>query len=135
MKSHFPLWALVLFGLSIFLFNLLATYWHLFFLIWWLDIPVHILSGAWVALVMLVLYYHADNVGRKDHTTLFVVLFALSSSLIIGLMWEVYEFVVDRAMAGSNLQLGDTLKDLCDDLVGGAAAAWIFIQNGYNKHI
>ena len=66
---------------------------------------------------------------------MFTVLFALSSAVIIGLLWEIYEFVIDRAMEIHDLQLGDTLKDLCDDLVGGALAAWIFIQNGYNKHI
>lgn len=124
--------ALVLF---IFFFNLVATYLHLFFLIWWLDIPVHILGGLWVALTTLVVYYRSEYVARKDHSPLFAISVALCSALIIGLFWEVYEFVVDRAMATNDLQLGDTLKDLCDDLFGGALAAWIFVRKGYNKHI
>ena len=135
MKKHFPLSVLAFLGLAIFFFNLLATYWHLYFLIWWLDIPVHIFSGMWIALLSLSFYYRSNHAPHKEHSALFVVISAASSALVIGLAWEVYEFVVDRAMNANDVQLGDTLKDLCDDLLGGILAAWIFVRNGYNKHI
>lgn len=133
MVRNFPIWRIVALGLAIFIFNLIATYWHLFFLVWWLDIPVHILSGMWVALLLLVIYYHTDHIGRKEHSVLFVTVFALCSSLVIGLLWEVYEFVIDRSVALGDLQLSDTLKDLCDDLLGGAIAAWLFVRFGRNN--
>ncbi len=135
MNKHFPIWFLALLILGIFFFNLLAGYLHLYFLIWWLDIPVHMLGGAWVALTTLVVYFRSQYIKRKDHNPLFVVMCAVSSTLVIGLGWEVYEFVVDRAMDINALQLSDTLKDLCDDLVGGLLATWIFIKRGYNKQI
>jgi hypothetical protein len=134
MVRNFPIWRIAVLGLAIFAFNLIATYWHLFFLIWWLDIPVHILSGMWVALLFLALYYHADHIGRKEHSVFFVVVFALCSALVIGLLWEVYEFVIERSMDSGDVRLDDTLKDLCDDLIGGAIAAWLFVRYGYNKH-
>jgi hypothetical protein len=135
MHKHFPLWVLAALVVFIFTFNLVATYLHLFFLIWWLDIPVHILGGLWIALLSLVMYYRSHLVHRKDHSTAFAILVSLCVALLIGLLWEVYEFVIDRAMDARDLQLSDTLKDLCDDFLGGVIAAWIFVRNGYNKHI
>lgn len=133
--KHFPVWIIPVLVLCLFFFNLFATYFHLYFFIWWLDIPVHIFGGLWVGLLSLVLYYHSDYVPHKEHSVLLTIAIALSSALVIGLMWEIYEFVVDRAMEANEMQLGDALKDLCDDLLGGIIAAVIFIRKGYNKHI
>jgi hypothetical protein len=135
MNKHFPIWILTSLVLFIFIFNLFATYWHLYFLIWWLDIPVHMLGGAWVALMTLFLYYHTKYLRKKDHAALFAFVLAVATALVVGLMWEVYEFIIDRAMSVHDLQISDTLKDLCDDLFGGGAAALLFIKKGYNKHI
>lgn len=132
-QKHFPLWIIPALVVFIFLVNLFATYFHLYFLIWWLDIPVHILGGLWVALLTLVLYYHSEYVSHKDHSPLFALAIAICSALIVGLMWEIYEFVVDRALEINDMQLGDSLKDLCDDLLGGIIAGVIFIKKGYNK--
>jgi hypothetical protein len=133
--KHLSIWVIAALGLFIFFFNLLATYWHLFFLIWWLDIPLHILGGMWVALSAFVIYYRSHYAGHKNHSALFVVSFAICTALSVGLLWELYEFVVDRAMATNDIQLADSLKDLFDDFLGGIVAAVIFLRKGYNKHI
>lgn len=135
MMPRFPFWIIALLTLFLFAVQATATYWHLYFYIWWLDIPVHILGGLVVALFFLTTYYASFRVTRteKEHSGAFAVVFAVAFVVIVGLFWEVYEFGVDRAIGDSGLDLLDTLKDLADDIVGALLAALIFIHFGYNE--
>lgn len=135
MNKHFPVWILALLVLLIFGFNLFATYWHLYFLIWWLDIPVHMFGGACIALIALSFYFRPTSLGFQKYSSLSMFVYAITATLILGLGWEVYEFVFDRAMSVNDLQLGDTIKDICDDLFGAGVATLLFIKKGYNKNI
>jgi hypothetical protein len=115
--------------------NLIAEKYHLYYMIWWLDIPMHILGGAWVALLSLYLYNHAPFPRRKDHSTSFVVAAMLSSALVIGVFWEVFEYSVEHLVKLNDNGVFDTLKDLCDDMLGALLAAILFVKKGYNKHL
>ncbi len=132
-NRHFPVMiilALILFIASV---NLLADYWHLYYYIWWLDIPMHILGGLWIGLTVLSIYYRKSKRGKKDHLPLFVYTLTIATVLFIGIAWEIYEFAVDRVVAAFGISLGDSLKDLVDDLLGGVLAAFIFVRRRYNK--
>lgn len=133
MTRPFPVWILAVAILFIFALQVVATYWHLYFYIWWLDIPVHVVGGVWIALTFLSSYYASSRMTEKEHSSLFVVVFAVALTMTIGLFWEIYEFGVDHAVGDSGLGLTDTLKDLSDDLLGALIAAWIFIRFGYNE--
>lgn len=116
--------------------NAVAVYLNLYYHLSWFDIPMHILGGFWIALFGLITYYHSTLVERKDRTPLFVIAFALSMTLCIGLLWELFEFGVDYSIAlTSNNDLADTLGDLINDVIGGALAATFFLRRGYNKII
>ncbi|MDO8521082.1 MAG: hypothetical protein Q7S52_03125 [bacterium] len=110
-----------------------ALYWHLHFRFWWMDIPLHILGGMWIALFALSLYYAHFWVREKDHSRVFVVVFAVALTFSIGLLWEIYEFGVDRVVGDSGIGLADTLMDLVDDLVGALLGALVFIRGHYYK--
>ncbi len=135
MKPHpLSLFLLVLI-LVIFGVNSVADYWHLYHYIWWLDIPMHIAGGLWVALAALVLYYRSSLVAVRDSGAHFVFAFAVASALSVGLVWELYEFSVAHAVSLADDGTLDTLKDLGDDLLGALIAAFIFLRKRYNALI
>lgn len=134
MSRRFPPWILAALVLLLFVIQAIATYWHLFFFIWWLDIPMHILGGIWVALFALASYYASSRIKEKDRSAIFVLAVAIACTLTIGLFWEFYEFGVDHAVGDSGVGLLDTLQDLANDLVGAILAALLFMHFGYNRN-
>ena len=132
-SRHFPPTVLVLLIVLIALANAAALYWHLYFYIGWLDIPMHFLGGLWLGLFALAWYYRAPLPKKKDTTTLFVFTLAVSVAMAIGLAWELFELsaqtFIERASAHD---LVDTLGDLTNDLLGAVLSAGIFIRGRYN---
>ena len=135
MNKRFPIVVIPVLIACLFVANAIADYWHLYFYIWWLDIPMHILGGFWVALTSLVLYYTFSGHKEKDRSVIFVWSLAIASALSIGLIWEIYEFSVDKIFSAFDVKVADTLKDLGDDFIGGVLGAALFIIRGYNKKI
>ena len=115
--------------------NLVADQFNLYHYLWWLDIPMHMLGGFWVALFGLITYYHSSLVNRKDRSPLFVVALALALTMCIGLLWELFEFGVDHSIALSDNDLADTLGDFVNDMTGAILASAFFLMRGYNKII
>ena len=135
MKSRHLSIALAALIVFIWLINAFANEVHLYFLLWWFDIPMHMLGGFWVALTSMVIYYHLGWVHRHDRSPSFVVTAMLATTLIIGIFWEVFEFSVEHLVKLNDNGVFDTLKDLLDDMIGAVIASVIFIKKGYNKTI
>lgn len=135
MVRHFPPSILVVLIFLLLFLQIAATFWHLFFYIWWLDIPMHVLGGLWIALFVLSSYYSSLRVTEKISAPVFVLALAVAATLALGLFWEIYEFAVDHAVGDTGVGLADTLKDLADDLVGALLGAWLFMRFGYNKSL
>ena len=114
--------------------NMFAEHVHLYYLLWWFDIPMHMLGGLWIALTSLVVYYHM-GFHRHDRSVSFVVTAMLAATLIVGIFWEVFEFSVAHFVKLNDNGVFDTLKDLLDDMIGAVIASVIFIKKGYNKTI
>ena len=126
---------LALLILFIWAVNTFADQVHLYYLLWWFDIPMHILGGIWVALTSLVIYYHTGWIHRHDRSASFVVAAMLGATLVVGILWEVFEFSVEHFVKLNDNGVFDTLKDLLDDMIGATIASVIFIRKGYNKSI
>ena len=133
MIRPFPIHILVALIFFILIIQMSAIYWHLHFRFWWLDIPEHILGGLWVALFGLSSFYASVRIKEKDHSAVFVVAFAVSLTLSVGLIWEIYEFWVNHAVGDFGIGLADTLTDLVDDLIGALLGAFIFIRGEYHS--
>jgi hypothetical protein len=104
----------LLFALSITTLAVLHGTALLFSLYWvylWLDIPMHILGGATVALG----YQSRFLLRRFEHKLSFGFLPTLCAVLAVGVLWEVYEFSVGPILDGYAL---DTTIDLCMDVLG-----------------
>ncbi len=131
MSRHFPPAVLVSFAFFMLFVQLAALYWHLYFQFWWLDIPMHMLGGLWIALFGLSIYYRSSRFEGREHSKGFILVFSVALTLSIGLFWEIYEFFVDHAVGDSGRELADTLADLVNDLIGALFGAFVFIRGGY----
>lgn len=117
------------------LVNAAALYWHLYYHLWWLDVAMHLVGGYWIALTGLTLYYYVPWYGERERSPLFVIVFALALTMVIGILWEVFEFSIDRmTLAFTYHDIADTLGDLINDFIGALVAAWVFLRLGYNKN-
>ena len=84
-----------------------------FLTIWWWDIPMHILGGAWVACASAYFTF-----GRVRMTLLLCILAAFS----VGVLWELFEYIVHIGGSVFMSYAADTAKDVLDDCIGGAVA-------------
>lgn len=113
--------------LGIAVVNQLANFFYWYSTIWWFDMPMHFLGGFFVGLLMVYLYWfsplHKESGLQKTFSryTVYILLGVIS----IGLMWEVFEFVVDMYTTHNGLNVLDTLSDLCFDLAGGSTAFFL----------
>lgn len=104
---------------------------------WWWDIMLHTTSGLILGIIGFMFVYLL-NKNYDINVTLspfFIALFAFCFAVMIGVLWEIYEFGMDRLL-GFNMQrfrypgedgLVDTMLDLIVDSIG----AFIISTLGY----
>lgn len=133
MQRVFPNSILAAIGLLLALVNGAAIYFHLFYSIWWLDIPMHVVGGLWVALIALAFYFSPRMREPKRRTDPAVLAIGVLSAFAVGLLWEVFEFSLDTYVTLSVHDMSDTLNDLLNDLIGATIAADIFVTEKFNR--
>ena len=88
----------------------IAVAFYLYWTIWWFDIMMHFLAGFAGGLVMM-WFFSPTSIFRA-------VGFILVSVLIIGVVWETWEYLADLVQPINYWQ--DTIYDLVSDMVGAA---------------
>ena len=112
-NKSFPLFAVGLGVLGV--AHIVATGFSLYWTYLWLDIPMHALGGALVALGFLTC---CATYARGDFRRGFCV--TLGVVMAVGLVWEVFEYAT--MIAGPEPgYVGDTILDLVMDFLGGCA--------------
>lgn len=115
---------------------------HWYDFIWWLDDLMHLLGGAWVALLFFYLF-------SKTHPPLDLsyrfpaFILALGFVALIGVLWEFYEYLADvyilkvhpLTYAPNPNTLPDTMADLVIDLIGGTATSVVILSLAGKKFI
>lgn len=104
---------------------------------WWWDLMLHTTSGFVLGIIGFMFVYLL-NKNYDTNVTLspfFIALFAFSFAVMIGALWEIYEFGMDRLL-GLNMQnfrgLGaDGLVDTMLDLIVDSIGAFIVSTLGY----
>lgn len=95
---------------------------------------MHFAGGFLAAMIMIWWSYYTKKVslpGALPAIYSFVVI--VSAAALIGVLWEFYEFGVDKFVTGKNYinltqpGLVDTMKDLFLDIIGGSLAAALFL--------
>ena len=84
----------------------------------WLDIPVHVLGGAVIALLTFVPYDFRDNLPERWLKPIPVIAFVL----IAALLWEIYELKIGAFDPEYQL---DTVVDLVMGLLGGVIGYFV----------
>lgn len=116
----------------IWLVNTLANTFYWYSAIWWFDIPMHIMGGIFLGLSAGALFFKTllPLSTRERFVTILLFVF------IIGLGWEIFEYLVQSITKGPKLaNFPDSVKDMLVDLLGGALA-YIFVLKQlkrYNK--
>jgi len=103
----------------------LDWYWELT----WLDMVTHTLGGLWVALAALWLAYFS-GVSQFKFPRKRMLLVAVGSALVVGILWEVFEVIV-AVPTEQNYYL-DTATDILLDSIGGFVV-YVIAQKYYGK--
>ena len=103
--------------IAIFFLNSMAMKFHWYYSIWWFDMPMHLLGGVFVGLITLAFF------PRQPILNIFL------SILLIGTLWELFEFSLDKFITYNPQNFLDTLSDLAYDLAGGFSASLYFLYN------
>ena len=110
--------------------------------LFWLDIIMHFLGGAWVAALSVYLFGEYWQVISDKAKPFQEFMLILGSVALVGVLWEFYEFLADvyllkihpLNLAPDPQVLPDTIADLLNDLIGGSLA-FLFIKLKKKKSI
>lgn len=102
----------------IFFLNFIAEKFHLYYSLWYFDMIMHFLGGAWLG-IFFVFIFNIKELSFKNFLKIFF------GVLFIGVLWELFEIVVNDALAKNPLNLSDILSDLFFDLFGGFSMVYL----------
>ncbi len=121
-KKKFSL-VLVFFIYVIFISDIIANYFYLYWRFWWFDIIMHFLGGLWIAGLMYYLFFLSDYLPKvfKKYS---VFILTFSFVLIIGILWEIFEYITKVSVRQDNYVL-DTYLDLLMDMFGWVLAYFL----------
>ena len=116
----------------IFLTNFVANKLHLYYSIWWFDMVMHFMGGAWLGLVF-VWFESKKNLPIILNSSL--VLKVVAWILLVGIGWEFFEYYFINYMAQNNFDIIDTMSDLVLDLSGGLLVTIYFARKYFKNNI
>jgi hypothetical protein len=102
---------LSLFMFIIFFLNFLGAKFYLYYSLWYFDIFMHFLGGLWVAFLLFYFFFN-----KNFYVFVFQILLGV---LLIGILWEIFEFFVNEIIATNPFNFLDTISDIFCDLAGG----------------
>lgn len=105
----------ILFSLSRFVFDPAYLYYE----IWWLDIPMHVMGGFGIAALAGAFFTYRGI--KVSYWKLFI------AYLIAAVTWEMYEYVYNAMSFGGLSEWFDTMKDIIDGWIG-MSIAYLFIR-------
>ena len=107
--------------LFLFLMDKGANKFYWYNLIWYFDMIMHFLSGIWVGLFFLYVF-------NTDHFDLRSFLKIVCMVLLIGVAWEIFEFIVNNVIGRVPFDPIDTLSDIFWDILGGSVAVFYLFK-------
>jgi hypothetical protein len=123
---EFELVAAAFIFLSLFLGSALDFYYHF----WWWDLVLHTASGFLLGIIGFVALYVLNQTDRlpAGMTPAFRCFFGVTFAVTLGVLWEIFEFAMDRVWPHLNMQTNetgvrDTMVDLIVDLIGAVVVA------------
>jgi len=107
---------------------------------WWWDMVLHTGSGFLLGIIGFLAVFLLNQTDRipKGITPFFLCFFAVTFAVSLGVVWEIFEYAVDRISPATNMQsretgVVDTMQDLIVDTVGAIVVAvlgWLHVRTG-----
>ena len=101
---------------------------------------LHIGSGFLLGIIGFLAVFVLNHTDRipQGITPFFLCFFAVTFAISLGVVWEIFEFAVDRISPATNMQsletgVVDTMHDLIVDTLGAvlvAGMAWAYLRTG-----
>jgi hypothetical protein len=113
--------------LMLFIFGLdfLGRTFYWYYTVWYFDIITHFLGGFWVALFFLYTFLLFDKKAG-----IFRILLGV---LLIGILWEIFEYIVFNRIGGTPFDSFDTSLDIVMDMVGGVASMFYVYRRIFSR--
>lgn len=141
MKVYLPIPLQIIIVIFIYLAEGLGEIADFYYTVPWWDNMLHMTSGGILGIIGLMFVYllNKNHVREINLSPFFIVLFAFCFALMIGVVWEIYEFAMDRVF-DTNMQkfrfagedgLVDTMTDLIVDTIGAfvvTASSYLIIK-------
>jgi hypothetical protein len=114
--------------LSLFLGSALDFYYRF----WWWDMVLHTASGFLLGIIGFIVLFVMNRTDRlpPGMRPAFLCLFGVTFAVTLGVLWEIFEFTMDRLWPSLNMQsttigngVVDTMKDLIVDTLGAVIVA------------
>ena len=121
MESKKFLIRLLLLIFFIFLLDYLAMQFYWYSSIWYLDMLIHFLGGLWLGLA-LVWLFRIKEISFKS------IFYLILGVLLIGVLWEIFEIIIDETITGNSFNTLDTISDIFFDIAGGSLALLYFFK-------
>jgi len=99
----------------IFITNFFANKFYWYASIRYFDMVMHFLGGLWVGLALLWLLF-------KENFSFVLIFKILLGVLVVGVLWEIFEILVNSTIAQNPFDVLDTASDLFFDFGGGLCA-------------
>ena len=122
---EFQLIAAIFVFLSLFLGSARDFYYRY----WWWDMVLHTGSGFLLGVIGWITLFLLNRTDRLPGIRPgFMCFFAVTFAVFLGVVWEIFEFVVDRLFPAVNMQSNetgvvDTMHDLIVDMAGAVIVA------------
>ncbi len=131
-KKSFSILILVFIYL-IFILDIIANQYFLYWYFWWFDMLMHFLGGFWVALLTYYIFFlssYFKNISKKFS----IFILSLVTVLVVGVLWEVFEYIMSVSTQQSNYIL-DTNLDLLMDILGWLIAYFFLLKIDGDKSV
>lgn len=111
----------------IFVLNTLAFQYYWYWMYPWFDNPMHFLGGLWLGgtIIWILKTRHTEE-GKTVSMCRYAV-YIIGGAMIIGVLWELFEFSLDTFITFRVNDIVDTLSDLSMDFLGTTAAYVILV--------
>lgn len=110
-----------------------ALDYHWYFTHRWIDIVMHVLGGFWIAITALwftLRFVHDESVlSDKKHLARIIFI----SVFIVGTIWEIFEFLSGNTFLHTANFWTDTISDMINNIIGGAALYLYVILKSIHK--
>lgn len=121
------LWYLAFTIVFVAVVNILSIDFAWYFIYKWFDIPMHFLGGLVSLFLISYVFYNNSNTLKNK----FILL--LISALFLGILWEMYEYLVTNIWAGLVFNRVDTMSDILFDTLGAIFGILIIKKNRYGN--